>query len=364
MATLDIQGKSINIERVRNDWALALMTKGIIVKLSISKWNGNSPLKYSALGIKFKDDETFASIKKYICLGYEKLLPPELIAQISTIEARARATLSANSFDTIWGKFVPFTAFSQWQNENILIKEDFEFATKKFIERYDEIIFIIRKEYRNIAIDSWHRLYPGTTGSAPESFIEDYISRVISKIPNKLDMERSFSYTTTFFQIPLPSFIEDDLKKRELVQQEREQQQVNHQLEIEARRRISEEYIKKKQEYIDVFLDSTVNNMRVYVAELCDGILDSIYKNDKNSNDITKRQRDKIKALIKKINLLNFYNDPEVSNMANELDIEVSKFKGERNKDIVTEKLQKLIDIKNIDFVPTNYNPIISSLEL
>ena len=364
MATVNINGKEVDIKQFRNDWALALMSKGIIVKLTVSKWTGTSSLLYSDLGLKFKDDETHASIKKYIILGREKLLPPEIMSEISNIQSRAREVLGNNSFDTIWGKFVPYTAFTQWQIENEEIKKNFELATKVMIERYDEMISIIRKEYRNIARDTWNRLYPNDNNNPPESFIEDYVSKIVSKIPNRMDLQNTFSYKVTYFQIPLPSFVEENLKKTEEIHLQREQQQVASQLEIEAKRRITEEYIQKKQEYVDGFLSSTVSSMRGYIAELCDSILENIYKTDKESIDIPKKQREKIKTLIRKVNLLNFYNDPDILTMTKELELEVNKFKGERNKNIVAEKLQKFIEIKDNDFIPTDYNPLISGLEL
>jgi hypothetical protein len=103
--------------------------------------------------------------------------------------------------------------------------------------------------------------------------------------------------------------------------------------------------------------------MRTYVAELCDSVLLSISKGG-NQKDVSKKQRDKIKNIVKKVGLLNFHDDTEVKQMLKDLEIEVDKFKGDRDKNIIVEKLQKISDLSKEQFLPTNFNPIISPLEV
>jgi len=361
MSTINVNGREVDVSQFRNDWALALMSQGIIVKVAISWWRAKAPLKAEELGIKFNDQDTTSFMQKYVKLGTESLLPPEIISEIQYIETKSRDNLRDHSFDTIWGKFVPYTAFAEWQDADKLIRQDFFQAAQNLCDKYDDILITVAQEYRKMAKDVWNRLYPDTQPT--ESFIENFVSKIINKIPSKTKIFSSFEYETTYFVIPLPSLIEENISKAEDVKHQRDIKNFNVELEKETKKRIQEEYIKRKQEYIDGFLESTVSSMRSYVADLCENIIQSISKGSSHK-DVTKSQRDRIKNIIKKVKLLNFHDDNEVNDMLKGLETEVDKFKGERNKDIIVEKLQKLSDLSKDEFLPTNFNPIISSLEV
>lgn len=362
MSTINISGRDIDISQFRNNWAMALMTQGVIVKLSLSYWRAKAPLKAEELGLKFQGNDVLSFMQKYVNLGSESLLPPEIISDITFVENKARENLREHSFDTIWGRFIPYTAFAEWQDNDKVIREDFDTVAHNLCDKYDSILLIVKDEYKKMAKDVWHRLYPDK-GEPTLSFVEEFISKIINKIPSKNKIFNSFRYETIYFSIPLPSLIENDVFKAEEIKNKKEISKFNIELEKETKKRISEEYIKRKQEYIDGFLETTVSSMRKYVSDLCDGIIQSILKKD-NKKDVTKTQRDKIKSLIKKVKLLNFHNDIEVNKMLKDLETEIDKFKGDRNKNIIVEKLQKIVDLSNEEFMPENFNPIISSLEV
>lgn len=359
--SININGKEIDIHQFRNDWALALMNQGIIIKLSISRWRAMASLGRDDLGLKFSNDEGLEFMKKYITLGSEKLLPPRIIREIEEIETRARYNLINHSFDTVWGKFVPYSAFDSWERENAIIKDNFFEAARVIGERYDQIIQTVKEEYRKLAKDVWARLYQNNNPT--ESFIENFVSNIVSKIPNRNNMVASFKYDTMYFIVPMPSIIEESISKARDIQRERENKEIENNIQNDTKRRISEEYFKRKQELIDGFLESTVASLRTYIGELCEGVLVSIQQNS-SYNDVRKNNLNKIKVMIKKVKLLNFYNDDEISQILSGLEEEVNKFKGARNKDVIVEKLQKIVEIGKNDFLPKNFNPTIGFLDV
>ena len=73
-----------------------------------------------------------------------------------------------------------------------IIEADFFAAAKKLCDRYEEILGIVKQEYRKMAADVWSRLYPDS--SPNESFIEDFVLKIIGKIPSKNRILRSFKY--------------------------------------------------------------------------------------------------------------------------------------------------------------------------
>lgn len=358
---IDINGKMVDVEQHRTDWVLALMTKGVIANLTISRWRATSPLRADELGLKFADTEACSFMKKYVTLGSEKLLPPEILSEFNYVEKRARDNLDNYSFKTVWGKFIPYTAFSEWDTENKQIEADFYELAKKFGEKYIEIISVVRSEYRKMAKDVWIRMHPGQI-DAPPSFVEEFIDRVISKIPPKNQIDSMFSYSVEFFYIPMPSMIANDFAKANEIQRQDDIKSHEANLEKEIKTEISKRYMIKKNELIDSFLEATVTSMRSYVGELCDGVLMSL--NTGGKKEINKTQINKIKKMISKVRTINFYDDKEIRIMLNELETEIDKFKGQRNADTIVQKLQDIVTVGQTEYVPIDFNPAIGSLEI
>lgn len=359
---ITVDGNKISVNHFRDDWVLALMSQGVIVKLSINRWRAFSKITPELLGLRFHDDDGFDFTKKYLDLGRQKLLPVEVLSEIESVENKARMNLEYYSFDTVWGKFIPFTAFNEWEASNNIIKNDFLRQGIELGNRYDDIIASVKKEYRKMAKDVWVRLYSNTNGEATESFIENFVDNIAKKIPCKEEIVASFKYSSTFFIIPMPSFIADNIAQAEQIRRNDEMAKFESELEKQTKIRIKEDYIKRKKELIDGFLESTVVSMRKYVAELCDSILISIGKNGRNKINVNHVSR--LKEMIRKIKLLNFYNDDEISKLINGLGIEIEKIKSEIDGNIVIDKLKEIVDVSKKEYCHTDFNPSISALEL
>jgi hypothetical protein len=290
-------------------------------------------------------------------------LPPNILGEISTLEQRSRKLLEAYSFGTVWGRFVPFTAFEEWERQNNIIRDDFMAQARALGDNYDNIVGVVKRDYRNLAKDVWSRLYPNDSGGATEPFIENFVSNVIEKIPSCEDIVASFKYNVTYFIIPMPSFIEENVAKAEALRRENEMAEFNTEIEKETKRRISEEYIARKKELIDGFLESTVSTMRYYVADLCNSVIQSI-TNQAHAGRVNNRHVNKLKTMIKKVRRLNFYDDEEVAGLINGLETELEKIKGERDDGVIVDKLKEIADTGKKEYVPKRFNPLISVLEV
>lgn len=360
MTTIKIGNKEVNVNEFRNDWALALMSRGIIVDLRISRWRGVCKIEASDLGLQFNDEETQKFMSNYVVLGNEKLLPPQINKEINAIEKLAREALENHSFDTVWGRFVPYNAFESWANENDRAKAMFDEFAKNFCNKYDEIVNIISNEYRKMGKDVWRRIHPNG-GEAPESYLSEFSNKITSKIPPLTSIATLFRYETVFFSIPLPSIIQSNVAAAKAIQIETDKKEFEAHLECRTKQRIAEEYITKKTELIDGFLNATVLSMRKYVEDLCQEVLDAMGKTQ--ARDITARQQERIISMIDKVKMLNFYNDSEIEKLLNELKFETMKVKGERDKDTIVSKLQKIVNVASEEFMPTDFNPAVDYLE-
>jgi len=357
---MQIDGIEIAPETLREQWAVALMTKGVIVKLTIRQWNAKSSLKPEDLGIRFSNSDVRKFMNKYVYFGNEKLLPPDVIKEITYIANSARINLNNHSFDTLWGHFVPNTAFASWHEKNEVIRQDYIKAAKRLVERYDDIITIIRRDYAVMARDVWNRLYPNDQGGATDAFIEDFVFKVVDKIPSPASMIKKFGYEITYFTVPLPSFIEDDITRAETTKAERQEKtatkHLEAQLERETRKIIEEEYRERKKDMIDSFLSATVSSIRGHLSELCDDLIKSIARSPKG---IRKTHVRRINKMIKDVNLLNFHNDEDISKILDELKREIIKFDGDRNDDYVMGRLTKLVEVAQEEFVPDEFSPFV-----
>ena len=359
---MQIGDKEIDIHQYRNDWALALMSQGIIVKLTLNRWRGTAALSPEELGLKFTDEASRNFNEKYIRLGKEKLIPPEIEQKLESIERDARNALRTYSFPTVWGWFVPFTAFEVWENENEQVRNRFFQEANEIGENYHSLINTIKQDYSHMARDVWARLYPNG-GEPTSSFIVSFINKIAAKIPDRASIISSFKYDVTYFVIPMPSIIEENLSKARQEERKREMEDFQVQLEQRTKRKVADEYLKRKQELIDGFLESTVHSIRKHIADLCNGVLQSLSQ-ESSKRDITKSQKEKIKKTIEKVRLLNFYDDKEMTGLLSNLETEIDKFKGERDHNEIVLTLQKIVDAGTAEFIPSDFNPAISTLEI
>ena len=348
--------------KVRDDWALALMTRGLIIKLTVSRWRAQVKLDFNKLGLKFVDQNSMDFMSKYVNLGTHKLLPPEELTYMETIERKARNNLRNYSFDTLWGRFVPMTAFDEWKTNNDKIYEDFKQCALSFINRYDSIIDVVKEDYRNMAKDVWARLYPEDKYGATDSFMSNFVEEVIAKIPSKEEILNTFKYEMVYISIPMPSVIENNIAEAQKIKREAEMEAFKFNIEKETQEKIANEYIKRKEELIGGFLEATVTSMRRYVGELCDSVLTSI-RNQSRSEHISRHHIRKINTMIDKVKLLNFYGDDEITKLLDELSNEANKFKDQINNGVVLAKLSQIVEVGSKEFIP-NFNPSISCLEI
>ena len=161
----------------------------------------------------------------------------------------------------------------------------------------------------------------------------------------------------------LPSFVQENKAKAENIRVQSEMEQFNSDLEKQTKIKISEEYMKRKKELIDGFLESTVLTMRKSISDLCTSVLKNITKTQ-IVKSLTNDHFNRIKATIRKVKLLNFYNDDEISKLLLDLETEMDKIKGEADNHTIANKLREIIEVTEKEFTPRNYNPAISSLEL
>jgi len=352
-----------DVKMMRDNWTLALMRRGIIVNLSINRWRGTTKLTPELLGIKFSDQEAVGVVKQYLKFGHQKLLPPDVTREFDGLEIKAREVLSAYSFKTVWGRFVPVTAFDAWESENEVIKDAYLEVAKNFGNDYTDIVGRVKDEYAILAKDVWARLHPDLSTTPTGSFVENFSNNIVSKIPPLSQIMSSFKYDTVYSFIPMPSFMETDIAKAKDIQRDSNIKDFKNEVQRQTEIRVAEIYIQKKTELIDGFLETTVSAMRKNVSELCNEVLISMGKS-RYKGRVSDVHVKKLRKMIDKVRILNFYDDEEVSSLLNGLEFEVDKFKHDMDKDVIVEKLEKIVSVGTQEFLPEDFSPAIGYLEV
>ena len=68
--------------------------------------------------------------------------------------------------------------------------------------------------------------------------------------------------------------------------------------------------------------------------------------------------------MIRKVRVLNFHEDTQVTEIINDLENEIDKFKGERDDELVVDKLKRMVEMGTEEFLPENFNPAIGYLDV
>lgn len=326
--------RSIQARLAKDDWALLLMNKGILVRLFVKYWQGSERLTTEDLGMSFSTESGKAAYKENMYLGVKKIMPAQIAKELKKIVQEAKCCLKKHTYKTVWGYFMPYRAFASWEAENEKCKKKFELFVSRFMERHAEVIDIVKNEYRNIGTEAWKRLYPNST-TVSEAFLCEYIEKNISLIPRVEDIPSLFSYEVSFSIVPLPSIIQNEINKAAISEAET-------QIEIDAKRRISEIYISKKEDFINGFLDSTVNAMQNKISDACVHIMKFLSKNE--TNDINENHINKIREVIKHFRLINITDDVDIEKSLSVLANEMEKVKGVRDRNVLIVNLQKVVD--------------------
>jgi hypothetical protein len=338
---------NIRAEAFADDWALVLMQQGVIVNLDISYWRGMAKLDQNLLGINF-DSSMNKFLSNYIKLGSCKIFPADLLRDINICAAEAKKNLKENSFDTVWGRFVPYSSFASWKEKNDQIQEKFMAFPERIIFEYESIIDEVKLQYVSLAEDVWKRV--NKKEKTPDLFITTFVNKVAGLIPSREEIVGSFEYNVGYYTIPLPAFIAQNIKIKDEITKEIELENYNKELEKSTRREIASFYVDQKKTLLDGFLNATIGYLRKYILEICDTVMQSL--SGKKEDDMTTANTiNKINTMIQKVSKLNFYNDKEINDALKDLDFKINKYYGEINNEAIIVSLKKLSDLASKPFI-------------
>ena len=300
------------IMTISESQVMSWMEKGIIVEVHISHWRPYASLNEADLGIT-KDAET----GNYLQLGRKKLLPPNLIAKLETLELKARANLKNNSLPCPWGRFIPATLFHIWKENNDNYKTTFYEIRDELVEILPESINQLRDIYTKMAEDAYKRLLYDQSAIAPNEFISNFVNQCISKIPAPSIVGQTFRYQERYSYVPLLQQVSNYLKEET-------------EAEKEMKLAVTKEMENQKKEMVSDFLADVSSSLRIMIFEACAKVQEGIIKNDK----LLPSSATRLKNIIEKVGSLNFYNDQQVDNMITDIKNNLVQYESSSTKDV------------------------------
>src|SRR5260370_14036184 len=181
-------GQTVNLE----DWQ-KYMKDGFVVDLKIKRWRARKKLTLYELGIVPPTPEAAQAYEELINLGTNVLLPVQTLKDLESIERQARQCLKNCTFETPFGRFLPYTAYAVWKFGNEEYKRRFLAMRDEIIASYPALVeelltqyvqvpkhayFLLKKQYDLIdytAFIDFTKTFPDE-----ESFVRHFRTNIIA----------------------------------------------------------------------------------------------------------------------------------------------------------------------------------------
>jgi Protein of unknown function (DUF3150) len=314
-----------NINIADPQW-LKMLRDGVLVKLHIRRKRGECKLDPEDLGLPKAETEELVK-SGIISLGQKLLLPKRILDRATAIESSARYCLEQHSFRTLWGYFIPATAYAAWKAENQEWEQKY-LALRDEIDRdYDRLVTELLNDYQKQARNSWRylgALDPDSMTSEErreeQSFVRLFISRIFAKVPTKEAIYESFGFEAVPEMVPLPSLLAEDTAARDRIIAEETAELTRIREESSAQSRITRmreameadvirEAKAQKTRVIDGFLKDVVSQLRTLVYEASTDVLASMQK---NQGKLLGKSAAQLERLVSEVKKLNFFGDEEM----------------------------------------------------
>lgn len=294
------------------NWAQEMLKKGVIVDLHIGRTRFIRKMTKEDIGLDISDKEFEEFVSEYYDLGTKLLIPKRVLGKFSRIENRARTLLAKHSFNSPWGAFVPYTAYSTWKARNEELKSLYMAEKEELKSNIEHLKTEILDSYKVAAV----KIYEKTGKQKPfDKFLADFLISIESQIPDVNGIEYSFHFSEDVYYIPLPSELEEEMLKVEQIKREEmllnaETRAEEDKIRAEAQmhRDAVAKMLETKKQKVDGMLDSISAELRGAIYSTLRDALFSI----KDRNALTGSSVKSMRVLIEKTRMLNFINDREI----------------------------------------------------
>ena len=179
-----------------------IFTHGNLVDVNVSMWTAAKMLTPEDLGLKGTD------ISSAFSLGKKTLIPAAVIAELRSLENRARQILIDHSFSFTFGgaRFVPKKTFSEFATAIDAIIKRFDEKADDLASNYTQYKREMRTEYIEAAKEADSRAKSLSAGfdKDEDTFINEFIQRIEEAYPKADEIRKKFHIEYSVFQVALP----------------------------------------------------------------------------------------------------------------------------------------------------------------
>jgi len=328
--------------QVRLDHAANRMAEqGIILDLCISRKRFEINIEPEDLGIT-KTEWNLEYLKEYVILGRRRLVPKEYTDKLSALENKARKSLRDNSFQTAWGYFVPLSNYQELRSELDDCKAEYIALNENIIIDYDGIANRLLWAYRDAAYEVYKSLNKDEYAVAPEDFINNFVDKVLQKLPTVSQIRDACKFEVNLSMVPLSMSSVKQFEAR-----------MDAQVWREAQAMVAEDIRQSYCRNIEGFVSDIAVQLRSMIYDAVAAVQDNINKN----GVILGPNIMALKNLMERVAGLNFMNDQEVIQQVRELASIVDQAPKDRNIDEISKVLSSLEEENRATLLALGHKP-------
>jgi len=308
--------------------ATGLARKGVLVELKIARERFELRLDAEDLGIKANEPGYREFLDEYVRLGRRRLIPVRYLRNLDAVETNARRLLRESSFQTVWGRFVPYQVYSELRRRLEEMSEEYRRLNQRILENYDSIRFSTETKYREAAREVYRTLQKDPGASVPEDFVANFIFRVMSKFPGREEIGESCRFEIDLSFVPVTSTMAE-MEAR-----------MASKVAASAEKTVADEIRQTYHRQVQGFIFDLAAQLRSMIYEAVSAARDNVHKHGHLPGPSVMSLR----QLVQKVQQLNFMEDREVIRQLGELSEILGRGSDDRDEEEIVGVLKKIAE--------------------
>jgi hypothetical protein len=341
VATVDQVAKKLGVDASKiKQWKGAYVgmaaQMGVFVRDHIGRYRAETQLTEDDLGIKLTEKD-----KKWIRLGAQKILPPEIVKRMDQAEGAGRSNVKKHALNLMMGEWIPVTAWKSYEKENEILKGEFFDLRDEIVKDYPKLM----KKVEVFLFERAKKIYSQLEQKPDDSvkWMESFVKRVIGRAKTAEEVKESFTWEMQLEWLPAPSTMADEKLKLEKIDVERKKiqsEQAKLQSEEKVRWAVEQDKLKQMRQVNDLYIEQERKKREATAAErdkfvadvmkqlreaLLGGASSVLTSMSRNSGKLLGANVKQLERTIERGRMLNFMNDGEIEAYYAEIEAELGK---------------------------------------
>ncbi len=279
--------------RVRMDaTATRLARQGVLVDLKIARERFELRLDAEDIGIEARDDYR-EFLDEYVRLGRRRLIPVSYLKSLDAAEMKARRVLKESSFETAWGRFVPYQVYNELRSKLEDLKAEYRLLHERIIDDYPSIRHSTYTKYREAAHEVYRTLQKNSGAMVPEDFIENFVFRVMNAFPGPEEIEASYKFDINLSFVPVTTTMAEM------------QSRLTSEVTAKAEQAVAEEIRQSYHRHVEGFISDLAAQLRTMIFESVSAARDNLDKH----GSLPGPSVNSLRQMVARVQQLNFMED-------------------------------------------------------